>query len=82
MMEQVPEDQLMTRVITLARQIAAKPPQALRMSKRLMKQAQRQELPDFLELYAAWQGMLHNTNDHQEAVMAFVEKREGVYRGC
>jgi len=81
MMEQVPADQLMTRVMTLARQMAAKPPQALRMSKRLMKQAQRHELPDFLELCAAWQGMLHNTDDHQEAVMAFVEKREGVYRG-
>ena len=81
MMEQVPADQLMQRVLTLASQMAAKPPHALSMSKRLMKQAQRQELPDFLELCAAWQGMLHNTDDHAEAVNAFVEKREGKYRG-
>jgi enoyl-CoA hydratase/carnithine racemase len=81
MMEQVPADQLMQRALTLASQMAAKPPHALRMSKRLMKQAQRQELPDFLELCAAWQGMLHNTDDHAEAVNAFVEKREGKYRG-
>lgn len=81
MMEQVPADQLMQHVLTLASQMAAKPPHALRMSKRLMKQAQRQELPDFLELCAAWQGMLHNTDDHAEAVNAFVEKREGKYRG-
>ncbi|WP_417532520.1 enoyl-CoA hydratase-related protein [Marinobacterium stanieri] len=81
MMEQVPAEQLMSRVMTLAQQMAAKPPHALRMSKRLMKQAQRHELPDFLELCAAWQGMLHNTDDHVEAVNAFVEKREGVYRG-
>ncbi|GAA0794233.1 enoyl-CoA hydratase-related protein [Marinobacterium sediminicola] len=81
MMEQVPADQLMQRALTLARQMASKPPHALRMSKRLMKQAQRQELPDFLELCAAWQGMLHNTDDHAEAVNAFVEKREGNYRG-
>ncbi len=81
MMEQVPADQLMQRALTLASQMASKPPHALRMSKRLMKQAQRQELPDFLELCAAWQGMLHNTDDHAEAVNAFVEKREGNYRG-
>ena len=81
MMEQVPAEQLMGRVMTLAQQMAAKPPHALRMSKRLMKQAQRHELPDFLELCAAWQGMLHNTDDHVEAVNAFVEKREGIYHG-
>ncbi len=81
MMEQVPADQLLQRALTLASQMASKPPHALRMSKRLMKQAQRQELPDFLELCAAWQGMLHNTDDHAEAVNAFVEKREGNYRG-
>jgi len=81
MMEQVPAGQLMQRALTLASQMAAKPPHALRMSKRLMRQAQRQELPDFLELCAAWQGMLHNTDDHAEAVNAFVEKREGKYRG-
>ncbi|MDY6890481.1 MAG: hypothetical protein SVU24_02625 [Pseudomonadota bacterium] len=51
------------------------------MSKRLLQRAQQHELSDFLELCAAWQGMLHNTDDHREAVTAFVEKREGLYRG-
>lgn len=59
----------------LAAQIAAQPPQALRLSKRLMKLAQRQELPDFLQLCAVYQGICHNTEDHLEAVSAFLDKR-------
>lgn len=75
-----PED-LMPRVRELAGQMAAKPPQALRLAKRLMKLAQRTELPDFLDVCASFQAMAHHTADHQEAVSAFLEKREGNYRG-
>lgn len=75
-----PED-LMPRARELAGQMAAKPPQALRLAKRLMKLAQRTELPDFLDVCASFQAMAHHTADHQEAVSAFLEKREGCYRG-
>lgn len=75
-----PED-LLDSAKQLAAQIASKPPQALRLTKRLMKAAQRQELPDFLDLCSVYQGMCHNTEDHLEAVNAFVEKRPGKYNG-
>jgi len=74
-------DDLLPATMELAYQIAAKPPQALRHTKRLMKAAQRQQLPDFLDLCATVQGVCHNTDDHQEAVDAFLEKRQGQYKG-
>ena len=74
-------EQLQSRAAALAAEIAAKPPQAVRLTKRLMKLAQRQELPDFLDLCACFQGMCHETEDHVEAVRAFLEKRQGNYLG-
>ena len=73
-------DELMDRVRELASTMAAKPPQALRYAKRLMKMAQRQELPDFLDLCAAFQGICHNTEDHLEAVSAFLDKRAPAFK--
>ena len=75
------EEDLMPRAQEMARQMAAKPPQALRYAKRLMKKAQRMEIGDFLDLCAVWQGVCHNTEDHTEAVSAFVEKRTPTYTG-
>jgi enoyl-CoA hydratase/carnithine racemase len=74
-------DKLLDRVSELAAQIASKPPRAVRMTKRLLKYAQRGTLPDFLDLCACFQGMAHHTDDHVEAVNAFIEKRPGVYSG-
>lgn len=75
-----PED-LMSRTRDLAQTMAAKPPQALRYAKRLMKMAQRQELPDFLDFCATVQGICHNTEDHLEAVNAFLDKRAPDFKG-
>lgn len=80
-LEAVPPAQLAASALGLARSIAAKPPQALRMTKRLMKRAAGMELPDFLELCAVFQGICHNTADHLEAVTAFLEKREPRFLG-
>ena len=74
-------DLLLPSTKRLAETIAEKPPIALRQIKRLMKLAQRQELHDFLDSCAQAQAMCHNTEDHQEAVNAFLEKREGKYQG-
>lgn len=74
-------DALHAEAQALAATIAAKPPRALRLTKRLMQQAQRQELPDFLQLCAAFQGMCHNTEDHIEAMSAFLDKRSPAYTG-
>jgi enoyl-CoA hydratase/carnithine racemase len=72
---------LLERAQELARSFAAKPPQALRMTKRLMKSAQRMDLTDFLDHCALFQGMCHNTKDHLEAVASMLENRQPTFSG-
>lgn len=72
---------LLPRAGELAARIAAKPPHAVRMIKHLMKHAQRANLADFLDLCACFQGMAHHTEDHLEAINAFLEKRTPNYAG-
>ena len=73
-LEVVEPDELMPRAMALATEIAAKPAASLRLTKRLMKMAQRQELPDFLDLCAVFQGMCHNNPEHLDAVQTMLEK--------
>ena len=80
-LEVVEPEELLKSAGELAARIADKPPQAVRLTKRLMKLAQRIELPDFLDLCASFQAMAHHTSDHKEAVSAFLEKRSGSYTG-
>ncbi len=77
----VEPEALLPKAMDLAKQIAVQPPVSVRLTKRLMKMAQRQELPDFLDLCATFQGMCHQTDDHIEALNAFIEKRPGTFRG-
>lgn len=70
----VEPDQLMSRAHDIATRFAAQPPKALRLTKRLMKMAQRMELKDFLDLCAAFQGMCHNEPEHLEAVQRMLDK--------
>jgi enoyl-CoA hydratase/carnithine racemase len=79
--EVVDDEQLLARAHAMAAVIAAKPPLALRLGKRLLNQAYTQSLPDFLETCAAYQSMLHQSADHHEALAAFFEKRAGHYQG-
>ncbi|HJV64731.1 MAG TPA: enoyl-CoA hydratase-related protein [Geomonas sp.] len=81
-LEVVPPEDLMFRTMELARQIASKPPVTLRLTKRMMKLAQRSDLPDFLDLCACFQSFAHHTDDHLEAVNAFLEKRAPKYKGA
>jgi enoyl-CoA hydratase/carnithine racemase len=80
-LEVVEPDALMARARAMAEEFAGKPPRTVRLTKRLLKTAQRMELPDYLELCALMQGMCHNTDDHAEAVAAFLDKRAPTYRG-
>jgi len=80
-LEVVEPGSLLSRAEELAAVIAAKPPQAVRLTKRLLKLAQRSDLPDFLETCAAFQAISHHTQDHAEAVHAFIGKRDGSYTG-
>jgi enoyl-CoA hydratase/carnithine racemase len=77
----VAPDDLLEAAQRLAQGFAGKPPQALRLTKRLMKIAQRMELADFLDHCAVFQGVCHNTSDHIEALSATLEKRPPNFKG-
>jgi enoyl-CoA hydratase/carnithine racemase len=70
----VAPDQLMAKTQELASRMASQPPKALRLTKRLMKMAQRMELKDFLDLCATFQGMCHNEPEHLVAVNKMLQK--------
>ncbi|MFV0665808.1 enoyl-CoA hydratase-related protein [Denitromonas sp.] len=70
----VEPDQLMARAQEIATRIASQPPKATRLTKRLMKMAQRMELKDFLDLCATFQGMCHNEPEHLEAVHRMLKR--------
>lgn len=77
----VPADALMQTANELAARIAANPPHALRMTKRLMREAIHGSLGAVLELSAVYQAVSHKTDDHREAVNAFMEKRPARFAG-
>lgn len=72
----VDPENLMREAIELASRIASNPGMVLRMTKRLLREGQRQDLPSLLELSANLQSIAHKTSDHREAVNAFLEKRK------
>ena len=74
--EVVPADQLLARARELASRIAANPGHATRMAKRLLREGQDMKLGPLLELSAAYQALAHYTEDHEEAIAAFLEKRQ------
>ena len=80
-LEVVAHDRLMDRARARAAVIASKPPRAVRVAKRLMRNAERMDLPDFLNSAAAYQALMHQTEDHHEAVAAFLEKRKPNFTG-
>lgn len=70
----VEADNLMDSVNEIANRFASQPPKATRLTKRLMKMAQRTELKDFLDLCAVFQGMCHNEPEHLDAVNKFLSR--------
>lgn len=71
----VPAEELLNESRKLALRIAANPPEAVRMSKRLLREGQHSRLDTLLELSAAFQAMAHKSSDHAQAVQAFMDKR-------
>jgi enoyl-CoA hydratase/carnithine racemase len=66
---------LMPSALELAGRIAANPGHAVRLTKRLLREGQHMRLDSLLELSAAFQSLAHHTDDHDEAVAAFLDKR-------
>ncbi len=71
----VAPEALLDTARALATKIASNPGSALRMTKRLMREGERESLEALLEVSAAYQAIAHMQPDHHEAVRAFVEKR-------
>lgn len=78
----VPRAGLMEAARALAARVAVNPPRTVRLSKRLLRQAQTASLAQTLELSAAFQALAHETADHREAVDAFVERRKPRFTGA
>lgn len=77
----VPDAELLDAALAMAERIVCNPPRALRLTKRLLREAQHSRLSDILELSAAYQAIVHETADNREAINAFVEKRAPQFTG-
>ncbi|MFE3001718.1 crotonase/enoyl-CoA hydratase family protein [Nocardia sp. NPDC059246] len=77
----VDPENLLSAAHELAARIAVNPPHALRMTKRLLREGQHQSLDSLLELSAALQAVIHQTDDHTEAVHALLDRRTPQFSG-
>jgi enoyl-CoA hydratase/carnithine racemase len=77
----VPAAQLMDETLTLAHQLAAGPPIAYRLMKENLDHALRSDLSTCLGHEAAATVTAGGSEDHREAVRAFVEKRRPRFNG-
>jgi len=77
----VADADLLSKAISIAERIAANPPLAVRMTKKLMTSGQDMTLERVLDFSAAMQPLAHATRDHHEALSAFVEKRKPSFAG-
>ncbi len=77
----VPDEDLLDAAIALAERVIVNPARALRLTKRLLREAQTQTMDSILELSSALQALAHETTDHHEAVDAFLEKRTPHFTG-
>ncbi|MGH7545722.1 MAG: enoyl-CoA hydratase/isomerase family protein [Gemmatimonadota bacterium] len=79
--EVVPHERLREKTLELARAIAAKSPAALQAAKEAVKSATRMPLEEGLRYEKVLFGLLFSTEDKEEGVQAFLEKRKPEFRG-
>jgi enoyl-CoA hydratase/carnithine racemase len=77
----VPAASLMDEARALAAKIAQQAPDVLRMTKRLLREGVANSFDTIMELSASMQALAHHTEDHAEAVSAFLDKRPPVFKG-
>ncbi len=77
----VPGDRLLGEAFALAERIAQQPPQALRLAKTLLRHGMQSGYETIMEMSAAAQALMHETEDHMEGVNAILEKRVPNFRG-
>jgi enoyl-CoA hydratase/carnithine racemase len=78
----VADEELATRAAELARQIASGPPLALRYMKQNINRATQADFRTCLDWEADRLVRVAQTQDHKEAVRAFIEKRPPVFKGA
>lgn len=72
----VANDALLSTAEELAKRIAANPPHAVRMTKRLMREARLASLSSILEMSASAQALAHATKEHAIKVETFIQRRK------
>ncbi|MDI2132406.1 enoyl-CoA hydratase/isomerase family protein [Yinghuangia seranimata] len=68
-------------VRAFAARLAAQPPVAVQLIKRAVREGERHDLRTALDLISSHQAVVTATQDSQEALAAFREKRPGTYTG-
>jgi 2-(1,2-epoxy-1,2-dihydrophenyl)acetyl-CoA isomerase len=79
--EVVEGDQLLNRARELAKLIASHPPMAIRMAKRVLRHGLDSTLSQAMEYEELAETHCFSSLDHQEAVLAFMEKRPPIFQG-
>lgn len=79
--EVVDGEELEERTMELASAIASKSPVALQAAKESIVAARRMPLDEGLKFERAWFGLLFSTDDKEEGVEAFLEKRDPSFTG-
>lgn len=74
-------DNLETEAMKTAQRIASLPSVAMEMTKKILNNSLNQDLEEILKYEALAQTICFNTEDHKEAVSAFLAKRKPFFKG-
>jgi 2-(1,2-epoxy-1,2-dihydrophenyl)acetyl-CoA isomerase len=77
----VAPERLMDEAMAIAEEVSARAPQALRMTKALLRQGRDATFDQILEMTASMQALAHLGEDHLEGVTAALEKRPATFTG-
>ncbi|MGH7126876.1 MAG: enoyl-CoA hydratase/isomerase family protein [Stellaceae bacterium] len=77
----VPDAELMSLTLALARKIASGPPLSVRFIKRAVREGLRSDLRGALDLISSHYAVVATSADHREAVAAYLEKRKPTFTG-